>query len=71
MAASDHSALIALLGPNHPPDTFLSTIWDQTALLLSPTDRAESSTSAPFDGLLTLADMDPVSYTHLTLPTKA
>ena len=65
MAASDHSALIALLGPNHPPDTFLSTIWDQTALLISPTDRAEPSTSAPFDGLLTLADMD-----HLLMLTN-
>lgn len=52
---ADHAALSRLLGPDMTPEQFLTTIWDHSPWLRR---GAPASNQAPFDGLLTLEDMD-------------
>ena len=52
---ADHAALSRLLGPDMTPEQVLTTIWDHSPWLRR---GAPASNQAPFDGLLTLEDMD-------------
>ena len=54
---ADHATLARLLGPEMPPSKFFAEYWDKQPLLLHNDGRPATSTP-PFDGLLTLEDMD-------------
>ena len=65
----DQQVTVTITGTNDAPT--IGVVTDVTGAVTEITDGAagENTTTLSDSGSFTIADVDPVSYTHLTLPT--